>query len=325
MKDPKKGNVYLLIGEESYLKEDFIQKTKNRFLDESNKELNFISFSAKDSGIEDILSSAKTAPFLSKKRVVVIKDVEKLEERKRDILLSFLKNPPESACLILESSKESGRQFMEDKFLTALSRHATLFKAEHPSYNALDAWVRQIAASSGKKITKEAVELLKELSGNDLGVLSKEVEKLISFIDKKDAISLEDVEKIIGKSVKEDVFILVDYIGSKDASKALLLCKNLLQHGKKAHEIIGLIGWYLRKLLLAKLALQTGKNQDVVLRELGLRRFYMNKLAGLLDNFKIDELKEKLKLLFVAERSIKTSSSKPEFILDVLISRLCAD
>jgi len=320
MQEFKKDTVYLLVGEEGFLKDEFIKKVKNKFLDESNRKLNFISFSAKDTKIDDILTNAKTAPFLGKKRVVVVKDINKLNQKGKDSILSFVKKPTETTCLVLESSKPS----LSDEFLNSISKYAVLIKAQRPSYGALDHWIKQRLLSSKKRISKEGANVLKELTGDNLQLLSAEVDKVVSYVGDKNEVTLSDVEAVVGKSIKENVFRIVDYISKKDVSGALLLSKNLLKEGKRANEIIGLIGWHFRRVLSAKLAIQKGRDKDAIFRELGVRHFYINKFTELLNNFKVDELKEKLKLLFIADRQIKTSSSKPEFILDVLMSRLCA-
>lgn len=288
----RKSAAYLLTGEEDFLKDEFISGLKNRCLDDSNKEFNFTSFSAKDSAIEDMLAVAKTAPFIGKKRLVIIRNVDKLNAKAKETLLLYLKNPTESTCLVLESTKS----LSANGFLSAIARYAAVMRAEAPRYGSLDSWIRRRAASLKKGISTDAVQLLKELTGGNLGSLSKELEKVASLVEERNQITLGDIEAVVGRSLKEDVFILVNYINSRDASKALSLSKRLLRQGKRAHEIIGLLGWNFRKLLSS-----TGMN-----------------------NFDADELKRRLKLLFDADRAIKTGSSRPEFVLDILISELCA-
>jgi DNA polymerase-3 subunit delta len=313
----KKGDVYLLVGEERFFKDEFLKTLKGKVLSASNKELNFASFSAKGSRIEAILENAKTLPFLSEKRIVVIKDVEKLNEKAKGPLLSFLKNPPETTSLVLESDIP----LHQNKFLGSLAAYTRLIKTPRLHGASLVNWIKKIASSFNKSITGEAIEILAEFSGNDLKLLSTELEKIVSFIGEKKEIAPEDIEKIAGRSLKDDVFILVDYISKKDASKALLLCRRLILQGKRPHEIIGLIGWHLRKVLSAKLALEKGKT---LVRPSGFRSAYTDRFNALLNNFKTDEVREKLKLLFKTDRTLKTTSAKSEFIMDVLVSRLCA-
>ena len=105
---PGEGSVYLLSGEEAFLKDEFIHNTKKRLLEESNKELNFSAFSSRDSAVEDALSVVRTAPFVGKKRVVVLREADRLDEKGKTALLLYLKKPTPTTCLILESSKPSG-------------------------------------------------------------------------------------------------------------------------------------------------------------------------------------------------------------------------
>ena len=284
-------SVYLLSGEEPFLKDEFIHSTKKRLLEESNKELNFSAFSSRDPVVEDALSVARTAPFVGKKRVVLLREVDRLDEKGKAALLTYLKKPALTTCLILESSKASGA----NTFLRDVSGYASVVRVSPLRYGALDSWIRQRARLYGKQIAKEAVALLKSLAGNDLSSLANELEKISSFAEGRPIITAGDVEAVTGRSIKEDVFILVSYINERDVSRALLLCKRLLRQGKRVPDIIGLMGWNFRRFLLT-----SGR-----------------------DTPGSDEIKKKLKLLFEADRAIKTGSSKPEFALDMLISRLC--
>jgi len=288
---PGEGSVYLLSGEEAFLKDEFIHNTKKRLLEESNKELNFSAFSSRDSAVEDALSVVRTAPFVGKKRVVVLREADRLDEKGKTALLLYLKKPTPTTCLILESSKPSGA----NAFLRAVSGYASVVRTTPLRYGALDSWIRQRARLYRKQIAKEAVALLKTLTGGNLFSLANELEKVSTFAESRPVITAGDVEAVTGRSIKEDVFTLVSYINERDVSRALLLCKRLLRQGKRVPEIIGLMGWNFRRLLLT-----SGR-----------------------DGPGSGEIKKKLKLLFEADRAIKTGSSKPEFALDMLINRLC--
>jgi DNA polymerase-3 subunit delta len=314
-----RDSAYLVVGEETFFKDEFIQNIKARFLDTSHTEFNLTSFSAKNPGIDDVLATSRTPPFLGKKRVVVIRDVDKLSPRGKELILTYLKHPSKTTCLVLESSKA----MMGNDFLNAVSRYVTVIKAGHLSGQAVGNWIKKNVASYRKSITSDAVDLLRELAGGNLQIVATEIEKIVSFIGDTKEISVGDVEMVVGRSLKEDVFVLVDYISRKDIARALLLKKRLLLQGKRAHEIIGLIGWHLRKALSMKRAFQKGSSREPVVRKLGLRRYYAERFSALLDNFNVQELKEKQKLLCEADRTLKTTATRPEVILDVLLSRLC--
>jgi len=288
----KEPHAYFITGDQAIIKDEFLEALKKKLLDPGSVELNFSSFSGKDNTIDEMLTAAKTAPFLGKRRIILIRDVDKLNSSSKTSLLLFLKNPKESTCLVLESLKPPSA----NGFLSDVSRRCTVVRAQTPQYGGLNRWILERTSFYNKSITKDAVELLKEASRDDLDLLSKELDKIISFIGDSLEITRADVEQVAGRSLKEDVFSLVNYINRRDTSGALRLCKRLIVQGKKAHEIIGLMGWNFRKILSKRSTIDFGSK----------------------------ELKRSLRLLFEADREIKTGRGKPEFVLDILISKLCA-
>jgi DNA polymerase-3 subunit delta len=314
-----RDSAYLVVGEETFFKDEFIHTIKARFLDASSAEFNFTSYSAKNLSIDDALALSRTPPFLGKKRVVVIRDIDKLNPKGKERLLTYLKHPPKTTCLVLESGKAA----TANDFLSTVSRYAMVIKAGHLSGQAVNNWITRRIASHKKSIANEATRLLHELTGGNLQTIATEIEKIVSFIGDKKAISIGDVEMVVGRSLKEDVFVLVDYISRKDIGQALLLKKRLMQQGKRAHEIIGLIGWHLRKALSMKRAFTRKDARESAVRKLGLRRYYAERFNALLDNFDSKELREKQKLLCQADKTLKTTATRPEVVLDVLLSRLC--
>ena len=96
---------YLFLGEEDFLKEEAVQKLKARFLDTSTGDLNYGVFYAKekDFSINALLDSLNTMPFLSKKRLVVLKDADSLSAPNAKCVLSYLENPKETSIFVIES------------------------------------------------------------------------------------------------------------------------------------------------------------------------------------------------------------------------------
>ena len=94
----KISSVYLFAGEESYLVDICLNKIE-RFLavDDLNKEV----FYAAESSAEDILNAVQTLPFLSERRVVVVKGIDKMKAVDAERITDYLSNVIETTCLIL--------------------------------------------------------------------------------------------------------------------------------------------------------------------------------------------------------------------------------
>ena len=90
--------VYLFAGEESYLIDSCVKKVSSILaVDDLNKEV----FYASDSSAEDILNAVQTLPFLSEKRVVIVKSVNKMKAADAERFLGYLSNVVDTSCLIL--------------------------------------------------------------------------------------------------------------------------------------------------------------------------------------------------------------------------------
>ncbi|MCK4463941.1 MAG: DNA polymerase III subunit delta [Candidatus Omnitrophica bacterium] len=255
---------YLFIGQESYLKEEAIDNLKSKLLSRDFRELNFNIYYAGVDNIKDILSGANTLPFAAKFRIIVIKDIDKLPSKDRETLLGYLKKPAEQTTLILDSDKDLGK----DQFAAKSARFVKLINFERPKGVRLDYWIKKEAQTFlDKRISKEAIDLLKELAGiEDLVKLKNELEKVSLFIGEKKDISKSDVETAVGKSANEDIFRLIDAVSGKNTELALDIISNLILRKVKPHEIIGLLAWHFRKLkrnpellLSADLAIKRGR------------------------------------------------------------------
>ncbi|MCQ9208797.1 MAG: hypothetical protein NG712_05410, partial [Omnitrophica bacterium] len=68
--------VILLAGSEHFLKEETLTRIKSTFLDQASRDFNFNVFYAGTTTLAAILECASTAPFLGRKRVVLVHQTE---------------------------------------------------------------------------------------------------------------------------------------------------------------------------------------------------------------------------------------------------------
>ncbi|MCL2335627.1 MAG: hypothetical protein FWC57_06140, partial [Endomicrobia bacterium] len=90
--------VYLFAGEEFYLIDRCLAGAERALnADDLNKEV----FHAGESSADDILNALQTLPFLSDRRIVVIKETHKLKAADAEILSGYVSNPVETSSLIM--------------------------------------------------------------------------------------------------------------------------------------------------------------------------------------------------------------------------------
>nr|HPM43633.1 hypothetical protein [Candidatus Omnitrophota bacterium] len=170
-------SVFLFIGNDAYSKEEALKKLGDSFLDSSARSMDFKVFRGSQSNATEIIENISTIPFLAPKRLVVIKEFEKLSSDDRARIVEHTKKPLKTASLIIDSNEDS---ILKD--FGRVPKHISVKTFGEPSGSDLTAWISRFFSQKGKKIKPEAIEFLKETRSGNLSELSGELEKLILFV-----------------------------------------------------------------------------------------------------------------------------------------------
>lgn len=311
-------SVFLFLGKEKYLKERAISDLRSRSLDSSSGELDYKVLHGSDTSADEIINSAGTIPFFSSKRLIVVKDFDKLSKEDALKVVAYIKNPNRHTCLIIDSDDAS---ILEDSPLIA--KHAKVLRFSPLSDNELSSWIKKYLSMQDKTIEDDALDMLKESKNTDLLNLSHELDKLIAFIGKRKNITNDDVENLVGKGVVASAFDIASAIGDRNASKAISIVHELTSSGKKPYEITGILSWFFKRVLKAKLLLDAGDTESSVGQKLRINRKNAEEFFTHVHSFSALDLESKMKVLLDADLSIKRPRYNPSFIMEFAIIRLC--
>ncbi len=311
---------YLFLGEEDFLKEEAIETLKIKFLDAATRDLNYSIFYAKDKNfsVKRLTDALETMPFISKKRLVILKGADSLLQADKKSILSYLSNPKESSVFVIESSSV----FIKGEFLLGASKAAQLVYFRRLTDSSLNSWLVKKAGAFNKKISREAIEAIKESLPNDLRILSSHVENIILYVGKRPGITKEDVEKVVGRSPSHTAFDIIGSIERKDAKKALQVFGTLKKERKSEIELLGLIAWSTRMILRVKELLSI-KNKTEMRRDLALNPRMFDQIARHASRFKKSEILGLLDEILRADLDIKTGMPS-RTVIEKLIVRMCS-
>ncbi len=253
--------VYYLFGEDDFLKDGRSRDLINAAVDPSTRDFNLEVRRASELDPEGLDALLGTPPMLADRRVVVLRDVDKLKKGARAVLDRYLTRTAPDTVLILIAP--SGAK--PDK---ALSAHATAVEFSPLNGDRLPKWVAHHAETAlGRRITPEAVALLVEAVGSDLAQLAVELEKLASYAS--ETIDERAVAEIVGIRRGESVGDLLDAVAAKDASAALGLIPIVLQLPKTtAVSIVMALASQTLALGYAEAVLASGGSQRALFGEL---------------------------------------------------------
>ena len=308
--------VYIIYGKEKLLLEEAVGRLKKKLSNVVDLTLNYEEFRGAETSVDIILGAANTPPFLSDKRLIVVKEADKLKAS--DELINYLEKPPPFTHLILMAAKIDKRSRL---FKTA-KKEGYDYEFKSPNRREMPGWIGERFLKKGKKISRDAVNYLCLNLDNDLMRMQSEIEKICLYHENRKELNLDDIRPLIKKSSESSIFELVDLIGKRQEGKALDVLNNLIQSGDKLPFIFHMMLRQFRLLLKTKVLLEVRKiPHSKLIQELNLHPFVVSNYREQSRNFTIEQLKKAHKLFLEAEVDLKTGKKEPRLILETLIAK----
>ncbi len=310
--------LYAVVGEEDYLRDQSVAALRTAALGHAaDSGFNYDIFHGDDSSIEDVLACAAEIPVFAERRVVVYKSVEKVPAREGEKLLSYFAAPNDTTTLIVVGAKLDGRL----KWTQALTKRAVTVNCAPLRDAQLAAWIRQEAAALDVRIHDDAIRLLKEVGGESLYTVKRELEKLAAFVPTDRTIQSSDVETLRGTEPGASVFDLMNAIGAHDHGRAFRILARNVENGEAPLRILGALVWQYRRLWKMKEQLKFGGREGEAARTF---RIDPSRVRGFLAQFPDAQLTQAFHWFLETDSKLKGGSgSSPVRVMEDLLLRLC--
>jgi DNA polymerase-3 subunit delta len=307
--------IYCLYGEEAYLKRFFKLRLREAILGDDT--MNYHYFEGKDADIRSILSAAETLPFFAEHRLIIIED-SGLFKKDADLLVQSLPSLPESTILLFVESQMDKRS----KLYKAISSrgYAVECKRQEPAY--LEKWILTTLKRENKQITRATMNAFLERTGDDMDLISTELEKLLSYTAGREVITLEDVEAIGSVQITGHIFDMVGAISNRDRKKALALYEDLLECKEPSMRILFLIARQFNQLLQVRQLSDQGMASGEIAKKLSLNPYIAGKIRTQSRSFTPEFLQEAVDACVEAESAVKTGNLNDQLAVETLICQL---
>ncbi|MDD4275501.1 MAG: DNA polymerase III subunit delta, partial [Clostridia bacterium] len=240
---------YIIVGNDAYLCNHSLNLIVSSAVN-NVPELNITEFSAENLDQESIISACNVMPFMSKKRLVIVKgDIKKGIDK--TLLIKYLKNPAETTCLVFFAG--------ESLEVNDIGKFAEVIDCNKLEESLLLKWIEVAVSKSKSIIQKPAAELLIEYCNYDLSRISNETEKLISLVQDRE-INVSDIEYNVVKDLQYQIYEFTNALIKKNADRTFEIKDSLIS--KKVAPQILLISAYtqFRRLLHISLSLSANKS-----------------------------------------------------------------
>lgn len=319
--DIKTGNlrqIYLLCGEEDYLKKVYRDKLKNAFVDKDDT-MNYSYFSGKNIPLNEVIAMADTMPFFADRRLIVIQDSGLFKASNE--FGDYLKKLPSTTCMVFVESEIDKR----NKLYKTVKDKGRIVELGRQNASTLTTWVLSKLKAEGKNITRDAMELFFARTGDDMEHIEKELEKLICFCMEKDAIERQDVEQVCTITVTNKIFDMITYIAEHKKEKALALYYDLLSLKEPPMRILFLITRQFNLLLQVKELLNLGKGQAEIATKVSLSPFIVKKYMAQSKGFSVTQLRSAIEHCVDIEEAVKQGRINDKIGVEMLIVKYSED
>jgi len=341
-------NTLLLSGEEEFLKEEAYHFVLKHLEDSCNSKPDIDIVDADQVKEHAIIDIACSFPFISEKRIVIVKNADKLftskssKSDKKSAILSYVKNPQPSTYLVLlgnfqslwgiTSAKNNSRQQEKAKKILSTIKFPLdqlidtipCFEAKKVTEKELSTWISQRLKIENKDIQPEAAEYIIANAGQSLRDIVNEIDKLILFAPSIHTYTIQEVLGVVGSSKVYNVFELQKSVGKGDSAKAIEIIHFMMKDDKQEMLIITMITRYIVSLFKLYDSIKITHNPYELSKLTGISSYFIPEYQSALKIFTYTRLENALFLLRNADLTLKSSSKPAVSVLQSLIISMLA-
>ena len=318
IKNQEYSQIYLLYGEEDYLRKQYRDKLKAALIDDGDT-MNNHYYEGKDTKIEEIIDLAETLPFFASRRVIVIENSGWFQKG-GDKMAEYLPGLPDTSYFIFVETQTDKRS----KLYKAVNKLGRVSEFASQDEQTLKRWILGMLKKEGKNITALDLQFLLERMGTQMAHIKTEMEKLLCYTLEQTEITRADIEEICTKRVQNQIFDMINAIADRDQKKALQLYYDLLTLKEPPMRILALIGRQFNLLLQVKELKKKGYSGQVIATKTGLHGFVVGKYEKQATKFKTAELREALEACVEADENVKTGKMNDVMSVEILICKYSA-
>lgn len=296
--------VYLIFGSQELRLEQALDRLKQRFSAAGDLDFNLQTFRGEGADAEDIIAACNTMPFMSERRLVIVRGLDKMPKAGLDLLAGYARAPSETTTLVLVAEKVDRRLAL----YAAVDALGGVAEYKAPRRSEFPAEVVKLFAERGRTVGRDAAEALVRAVGHDLTRLSVEVDKVVAWAGGERTLSRADLEEVMSSTAQTSVFEFLDALGSRDARAALHHIANLIAQGESPHGIHAMAVRHVRDLVTAETLRRRGETSSAALASMLKRpEWRVRDLPRQAGRFSPGELVRALRRAPASEQEMKTS------------------
>ena len=312
-------SVLLFEGEEEQQKQSALNMVRKIILPSGMESLNETVLD--DPTVDQIIADAETQPFMSDKRLIVIRDLPALVGRSEadDRLISYLPSVPETTVLIFYcTGKPDGRK----KLYGAIKKAGGIVTFSPLRGSELVRFVTDSFHAEGKECDDRTAEYLIFTVGNDTGLLLSEIRKLASYTGDRPEILSADISSLATASTECTVFQMVDAVVTGQRNRAFTLLRNQILSGTDRMAILSMLLRQYRLLQHIKIMQYEKRNADYIRSALGVSPYAFEQYLRQASGYSGGQIKKAVQICLDAEYAVKSGRIQTDGAVETVVLKL---
>lgn len=308
--------LYLLYGTENYLIKKEIDKILNA---NSIEKINVSEYNLEIDNFKDIIEDANTISLFADKKAIIVnnsylftgKSIK--NENDPELFLDYFKNvnPYSIIIFIVDSEKLDERK----KIVKEIKKIGTV--KDFNQKNDLTDILKNMF--EGYNISIQDIRFMIDRCGNNLDILSQEVNKIKIYKDEDKNITKEDIINLTSKNIDIDIFGFVDTIVNKNKNKALEIYKEMLINGEEPIKILVILANQFRIIYQAKELYKQWYSGNDIATMIGIHPYRIKLALKKAINYNSDTLLDYLEKLADLDYDIKIGNIESSLGLEMFI------
>lgn len=306
-------NLYLLYGEEDYLKKLYRDSLKKAVLEDSD-DMNYSYFEGKDIDIQKIKETAETLPFFSDYRLITIEDSGFLKSA--NTFADYLPDMPGSAIIIFVEEEIDKR----NKLYKYINKNGIAVEMKQMSAADTKRFISIMLKENGRQMRDSTADYFLQQTGGMLSNITNEMDKLVSYTYGREEITIKDIDAICCIQLTGRIFQMIDYAAMGKLKEALGLYHDLLELRESPMSILYLVTRQFNILLQAKSVQNLPKNE--IASKIQVPPFTVGKYITQAGRFKSHQLMELLDKCVETEYKFKRGLIDPQIGVEILLLKM---
>jgi len=305
--------ILIIKGPETYLSQKRIKEILKK-AEEEKREIKFFDLKEENHFLS-IKREFFNIGFFNQKKLFILENAslnKKFQEDFQKEIERFASSP--NLIVFYEKEEENG------SLSKIIEKKARKEYYDFLTQKETEKWLSKMEKEKNFVFEKGAKEKLIELLGNNLWLIEKEIEKLLTFKEKK--ISLSDIKKLVSPQLTINIFNTLEMLVKKNKKEAILMIKKHLEGNDPPQYLFSMFAYQLREMLIVKNLFEKTRSFSFLQKKLKKPYFLIQKTLNCLRFFKKGELENLYQKLYLLDLKIRQGEISPELALFFFINSI---